>query len=559
MNYFLTLLIIFLTITDVSAQNEKLKLKVVYPKADTIQVNKKDAVFFENFSTLNEYKLNLINTYIEDGYIYLKDSLYTLSPNEYRLELELNHQIKLINIIIPEEIIPYLNNYKSRLDRRILQLNFHEFKTFQNTVSNALDNNGKSFDSFQLTELSEIDKQTIQTKLLFKEKKTRYIDKIYVKGYEDFPSSFIKYRLDLHTKKRFSPEKVIEKSKNINNLIFATNIKNPEIQFTADSTKLYLYIDKNNANLFDGFIGFNSTEETSLELNGYIDLNLINNLNFGEELRINYKNDGRAQQQFNANLKLPYLFKTPITAEAGLTIFRKDSAFSNTSQKVGLNYQIHPLVTVGSNAEFTNSAILENGANSFLDLSENFKASFYGINANYLKIQPIVGKFNAIRQIQINLLTGSRSATTTSSEQFKTSLTSQYTFQIQPSLYLHTSTNAAWLSSSNYIDNELFRFGGINTIRGFEENALVASLFGTLATELRYFLSPNLYANSVLDVGYYENSLQNFSENLYSFGFGLGIETKAGVLRLIFANGTSNTQKFSFENTQVHLSLFSVL
>ena len=63
-------------------------------------------------------------------------------------------------------------------------------------------------------------------------------------------------------------------------LQFANQIKEPEILFSKDSTILYVYIDKNRSNTFDGFLGFGTNEETSnLELNGYLNLELINNLN----------------------------------------------------------------------------------------------------------------------------------------------------------------------------------------------------------------------------------------------------------------------------------------
>jgi hemolysin activation/secretion protein len=315
-----------------------------------------------------------------------------------------------------------------------------------------------------------------------------------------------------------------------------------------------LYVEKTNANVFDGFIGFNSTEETSIEFNGYVDLALVNNLHLGETLNINYKNDGREQQQFNATVELPYLFKTPLSFEAGLGIFRKDSTFSNTTQNIGLNYQLSPTIKVGGHAEFTNSSILLNTNLNPLETGSDFNSSFYGIKASFFELSRITGKFYNQKQIQVSVLTGSREAEIENT-QLKINLFSEYSLPIVQSLFLYSSITAAWLSSENYIDNELFRFGGMNSMRGFEENSLVASTFGSLRTELRYFLSPILYANSVLDYGYLENDITLQAQNLFSFGFGLGIETQAGVLRLIFANGTSKTQEFSFENTQVHLSL----
>ena len=41
----------------------------------------------------------------------------------------------------------------------------------------------------------------------------------------------------------------------------------------------------------------------------------------------------------------------------------------------------------------------------------------------------------------------------------------------------------ATLNSESYFENELIRFGGINSIRGFEENSLTANLSSVINTE----------------------------------------------------------------------------
>ena len=60
-----------------------------------------------------------------------------------------------------------------------------------------------------------------------------------------------------------------------------------------------------------------------------------------------------------------------------------------------------------------------------------------------------------------------------------------------------------------------------------------------------------------LDFGYFQNQTLNIEQNLYSAGIGLGIQTKAGILKLNIANGISEQQNFNFSNTKIHLSLTS--
>src|SRR5690606_6704022 len=115
--------------------------------------------------------------------------------------------------------------------------------------------------------------------------------------------------------------------------------------------------------------------------------------------------------------------------------------------------------------------------------------------------------------------------------------------------------DAETLVSKTYFENELLRFGGINSIRGFEENSLLASLYGVLNSEYRFQLNNAIYIHSIIDVGYIENKITNSKEKLFGYGFGFGILTKSGLLKLNYANGKSENQKFKFYNSKIHLSL----
>ena len=94
-------------------------------------------------------------------------------------------------------------------------------------------------------------------------------------------------------------------------------------------------------------------------------------------------------------------------------------------------------------------------------------------------------------------------------------------------------------------------------MRGFEENSIDASLLNSFQSEFRYILSPNLYTHSVLDYAYYENDVLGIKQQLVSIGFGLGLYTNSGLLKVVFANGKTSDQSFKFDNTKVHLSFFT--
>jgi hemolysin activation/secretion protein len=283
---------------------------------------------------------------------------------------------------------------------------------------------------------------------------------------------------------------------------------------------------------------------------------LLNNLDFGERLGINYKNNGFGLQIFEGNIKLPFIFKSPISVEAGLRLFRRDSSFSNSSQDLNLSYQLNEKFKVQGGIEFINSTSLEpEDFNSSSDVV-NFNSTFYSIGFNFLKLNPRQD-FNEDTFLNLKGSIGERQSTL-NSDQYKLSLTGQHQILLNYRNRIYINLNSQILISDSFINNELFRFGGVNSIRGFSENSLIANRFAVLQTEYRHLLDSNLFANTVIDLGNYENKLDQFSESILGYGIGLGLKSKAGIFKLVLANAVSTDQDATFSNSKIHISFTSI-
>ncbi|SDI12822.1 POTRA domain-containing protein [Winogradskyella thalassocola] len=442
-------------------------------------------------------------------------------------------------------------NYNS--DDSFFELYITELETYLKSLNSRIAEQGDPFSTLQLINISKLNSELMSADLKVVSNQKRRIDKIIIKGYEKFPKSYVKHFMKLKTGKSFNLNAIKEKIELLNELRFASKIKDPEVLFTQDSTSLYLYVEKTRTNNFDGFLGFGTNENTNkIEFDGYLDLRLINNLNYGETLNLFYKSDEIDQQTFKVDADLPYLFSSPIGLQFGLNLFKKDSTFLNAKQYAKINYQVNAQHKVGVGITSTTSTnLLENDT----DILNDYKSSYYTLHYNYTKPQFYDPLFPVNFWFDFSSGFGSRTNNIGKQKQNVFTLDTYKIFNLNNMNSIYTRLNGATLTSDNYLDNELFRFGGINSIRGFEENSLVANLYGVLSTEYRYRLSSTIYIHSVLDAAYFENKLTDNKEKLFGFGFGLGLLTNAGLFRLNYSSGKTENRQFKLSDSKVHLSL----
>ena len=433
------------------------------------------------------------------------------------------------------------------------------FNTIESSITklNSLKTeNGNAFARIKLENITKKKKGSLSANIVVVNGRSRTIDSIIVKGYEKISKSHIKYYAGIKNGNKFNKSKLIEKNNILNSLGFVSVTKPPEILFKKDATIVYLYLKKEKNNLFDGILGF-ATDEDSQKLifNGYLNLELNNNLNFGEQFLLNYKADGNDQQNFRARLTLPYLFNTPFGLITELKIFKRDSTFSTSDQLIKVRYQINPTskTYLGYKAYESSNLRKDNAIN--IDV-EDYTSKFLLAGLSYTKTQnnilfPIKSKFHLDTEI------GSKETKTTTESQIRASLLFYYIFNLnyKNSIYLKNNTKA--VNSDSYLVNELFRFGGINSIRGFNENSIDASFYSVLNSEYRYQFNQDVYIHSIIDFAYFENQITALKQKLYSFGIGIGLQTSAGIIKFSIANGNAENQDFNFSNTKIHISISS--
>ena len=317
-----------------------------------------------------------------------------------------------------------------------------------------------------------------------------------------------------------------------------------------------MYLEKAKANNFDGFIGFSNDENKKVVFNGYLDLTLNNVLNSGEKLALYWKSNGKDQKTFNLGIEIPYIFKSPVGLKTQLNIFKQDSTFQNTQTSIDLGYYFNYNSRLYFGYQSAESSDIKNS--NTITLSD-YKNKFYTGNFEFIKYNSEGSGDNYLfpekTNFNIKLGTGKRDSKFQNNNQFFGSLNLKHNLYLNNKNIINIKSQNFYLQSDEYLINELNRFGGINSIRGFNENSLQGNLFSSILTEYRYVLSPSIYIHSIIDYGYIQDKTTNLNNNLLGLGFGFGLLTKNGFLNLVYANGSTNNQTIKASNSVIHISL----
>ena len=409
---------------------------------------------------------------------------------------------------------------------------------------------GFSLAKLQLTNLTQKENELF-TELTLTTNKKRIADDLVILGYDKFPKN-IKHQLKRNLKNRtFNQDLVTEVYTTLTDFPFVSQTKYPEILFTNDETKIYAYLEKAKPNRFDGFIGFSNDENSKLTFNGYLDLALQNIFNSGEKLALYWKNDGNQQSTFNLGSEVPYIFKSPLGIQANLRIFKQDSTFQNTQSELNLGYYFSYNKKLFVGIKSTTSADIQNVNNSNLN---DFKSRFYTVGFDYLKRNLTDFFFPEKTNLRVKLGYGNRTVDSEKNLQLFAQLELSHNLYLNSKNSINLKNQSFYLQSDSYLVNELHRFGGINSIRGFRENSLQANLYSGILLEYRYLLAPTIYIHSITDYGYFQDKTSNLTENLLGLGFGFGLFTNNGIFNLVYANGSTSDQGIKLANSIVQIS-----
>ncbi|MCG9793982.1 BamA/TamA family outer membrane protein [Flavobacterium algicola] len=561
MKLFIYLYLLIIPLLSLNAQNFYLQLtgsnakeNIVIDSLDYISIHKNIKSITDEIEKTNT-KLNSIG-YIES----VKSSIRIVNDSTYSCRFALGKQIKYIHIYIGTLLNFDTSIIKSQKDS--ITIPYTHLNDFLNTILQKTEQKGYALAKFNLIDIQK-KKDYLAAKLNFDIGGSRKVNEITAKFIDDrknkiLPTGHLKQLNSKYKNQTFNKNTIDQIYVDVQKYRFVNQIKYPEILFLQDTTKIYIYLEKRKSNNFDGYIGFNTDNNSKLIFNGYLDLTLENTIKAGEQFSLFWKSNGNDQKIFTTNLEIPYIFNSNIGLKGEINILKQDSTFQNTKTAISLGYLINYNSRIHTGLQFTESSDIQNSNSATI---QDYKNSYFTFSYDYInndyerKLFPTKSSllfqtgFGKRKNLDLN-------NEIQSNDQLYAEVKASYTFELNKKNYLYFNSQTYFLKSTTYLTNELHRFGGTATIRGFAENSFQAKFASTLLTEYRYVLSSDLYLHSIIDYALFEDPSQIESELEYltGIGFGFGLVTKTGLLHLTFANGIQKNQKTDLSNSVISLN-----
>ena len=482
---------------------------------------------------------------------------------------------------VPENLLSEVGFHEKLYDNK--RVSYKDVIRVQEKMITFLENNGYPFasvklDSIDLTPspspVGEGNKSEFLTASLNLQKGNLIkLDSIVIKGNVKITPAFIYNYIGIKPGLLYNESRIVKISSRIKELPFLRETKPFGVIFSEKENKLILFLEKKKASQFDGIIGFLPNESTGKILfTGDVHLKLQSALGLGELIDVNWRSLQKNTQDLKTHLTYPFLFSTPFGLDCNLKIYKLDTTFLDVQNNIGIQYALTGTNFLKAYYTVKKSSLLSTKGLEFvtvLPIYADVTTTFYGLGG---KVESLDYRFNPRKGFSItaNAAAGSKQILKNSKvnqlvyNNLKLSSV-QYTGELQAAFYipmlkrsvLKFETQSAFISGKSLFQNELFRIGGLKTLRGFDEESIRASAYSIGTLEYRYLFEQNSYLFFFADGAYYErNGVDGYVHDTpFGFGTGISFETKAGIFSLSYALGKQLGNPIYLRSGKIHFGI----
>jgi len=445
------------------------------------------------------------------------------------------------------------------------------------------ENNGYPFAAVKLDSFSAAGNSFSAKVYLQKNELIRY-DSLEILGKTKTRRAFLRNYLGLKIGKPYNESNIKKIKQRLNELQFVESIQPHTVYFQNGKAKVNLYLKDKKSSQFDILLGLlPGSSGQKLLITGEARIHLFSLFGMGEEFYLEWKKLQPKTQQLDVRVVYPYLLGLPLGINARFELYKRDTSYIDINGDYGVQYQF-----VGSNylkaSLHQQIAIITNVDTAYikqtrslprnLDINTNEFALEYFLQKLNYRFNPVdgyvlkVGGSAGVKQIKRNNnivglfdeVTGKNfdflyDTAHLKNFQFRVGLAFDKYWKLAPRHTIKTSVEGKYFFSRNIFENEKYRLGGVNSLRGFDDQSIFTPYYAMANIEYRFLLSKNSYFSTFFNAAVVEDNRVGKGPVDFPFGFGAGaaIETKVGIFGITYAMGKQLDNKITIKSAKIHI------
>lgn len=564
-------LLLFLTSSLVNlSQKVKIELKTLGNIDQNKILNNLPGEIVDSLKALQKVRDGILELR-ENGFLLANiDKIQTSSPGILTFYLNIGNKYSWISLgkgNVPQEILGK-TMYSTKLFRGPVRPG--KVGILLNQIIRNSESAGFPFAYVKIDSL-EILKDGLKGELYYEPGPLITFDTLKIKGDTRIKSNFLSAYLDLKPGNMFNQKKIDEINRRLSELDYINVTSSPEITFQNEQASIILHLQDRKVSTINGIIGFlpNESENKKLLITGEIDLELKNPFGTGKEIAAKWQKIREETQLMDLHYLHPNFLRSSVNIYGDFDFLKEDTSFFNIEATLGLSFTPQPAQALSLYSTIHSGRLNStSGLGNSVELPpfSDFNITYYGIQYGYSSILPLIFPLKGF-SLSLNFAVGRKRIKKNSgineslyegldlnSTQLRTTARLKKLWRISQRSVIFNEVNAGKLINKRLFLNDIFRLGGLGSLRGFNENFFFASEYISGKIEWRYLIENETYFFVFFDKAFIKVDVENQLHNDAPFGLGTGIslDTNNGIFHLVYAIGGSEDQDFSFEFSKIH-------
>ncbi|MDW7693677.1 BamA/TamA family outer membrane protein [Flammeovirgaceae bacterium SG7u.111] len=539
---------------------------------------------FEDSASLMDELYILVEIIREDGFLLANIDSITRNNAIFRAFVTMGSQYKWVKLRrgnVPDAMLDRAGFKEKYFDGK--EVSLKELNNMRKGLITYAENNGYPFASVVLDSF-ELDESHISASLFMTPGSQIYFDSLIVVGEvkvkREFLTSYLKMNRKSLLGKQRSPKLF---NQNLIDAVEEKIILTPYLKMTAPPSVIFehqkafvkLYLEDEKASEIDGVVGLlpNTGNDNSLKITGQFLVSLYNPFGTGKKIYARWQHVKAASPVYELEYLHPDLLRTGVDVSFKLNSLKEDSTFNTIAWSAGLGYPLGNRAYVRFFYESLSSNVLqEEGfqvAGALLPQRTKTSINSYGVSYAYTSLDDLYFPKKGL-SVDLEVQLGSKNIIP--NPEFADSVyaglipnTTQLGAKGEMKKYfglgkyfsvLYRNKTGGLLNEQLFL-NDLYRVGGLASLRGFNENQFFTSFYSVNTLEFQAHFERQSLFFLFADQAFITTKTTEGNETDQPLGIGAGMafSTKSGIFTLVYSIGQTKSESFNFSASKIHFGL----